>query len=211
MNHCWRRHWPKRLPISWQSSAVTQILQGVTAIVSVCPVQVDCLWLLQGVGAVALIEHISADSSLGCHPPSPPTLQFLFNPFFSFPAQALAVARLCSFPSHMLHCVLAELTCVEQCGGKSSFLMSWSLTSFLYLFQNQNKKSFSLVCLLHLLFSPFGSHQNRAEDAAAVGNKHKPSFVRPEQQTASPFSQNRVVFIYFFLAEWLFIRKQRYI
>lgn len=136
---------------------------------------------------MALIEHISTDSSLGCHPHSPHTLQFLFNPFFSFPAQALAVARLCSFPSHMLHCVLAEPTCVEQCGGKSYFLMSWSLTSFLYLFQNQNKKSFTLVCLLHLLFSPFGSHQNRAEDAAAVGNKYKPSFVRPEQQTASPF------------------------
>lgn len=114
-----------------------------------------------------MIEPLSAALSV-VHLPVP------LQPFLSSPARALTVVRLRYFPSRRLRCALTELTCVEQCGWKSFFLMSWSLTSFLYLFQNQNKKSSLLDCLLHLLFFFFprlGSNQNGAEDAAAVGNR----------------------------------------
>lgn len=120
----------------------------VTETVSVLPMHAYCPWLLLRVDGVAVIEPLSAGSSLKHHPPSPhcssssiPSPLSQHNPW---PLWG------CYFPPHKLCRALSELTCVEQCGWKSFFLMSWCLTGFLYLFQNQNKKSSFLICLLHL-------------------------------------------------------------
>lgn len=149
-------------PASWQYSSVSRLTSS-KSLLRHCQYSPHKLIASDPCeGQVAVIEPLSADGSLECHPPSPHTLQFLFSAFLSFPAQALAVVQPRYFPSHRLCCVLTELTCVEESGWKSFFLTSWSSQVSCICLKTRIRRVLFLsvfsICLF--FFFPLGSSQN---------------------------------------------------
>lgn len=145
----------------------TQIIQGLSAILSVLPMQAHCPWLLWGMYGMTVMEPLLPALTF-IHLFSLHTSQFLFNLFFHFPAQALAVW------SYVIFCHTGHVSSLSWsvCSSMGRNLASCkSLISFLSLLQNSSKKSSHLSPPFPLLLYFSWLHQNRAEDDAGLGNK----------------------------------------